>query len=175
MAFALPTAVADGCADPQAPPQGCCAWTAAEARPGPPGDTQRPCAGEEDTMTRAETEAYRQRLLALMKRLDRDESQLRDEALQATGGEASGGLSDIPLHPADLGTHQFEEDLTLSLLENEGQLVGEIAAALARIEQGTFGRCEKCHGQIAKGRLQAIPYARHCAACARELEGQART
>jgi RNA polymerase-binding transcription factor DksA len=124
-------------------------------------------------LTQAEVSAFRQRLLALAKRLDRDRAQLKGEALQTTGGEASGSLSDVPLHLADLGSHGFEEEVTLSLLANEEQLIEVINGALTRIEQGTFGRCEACQKGIAKERLQALPYTRHCARCARTIQPEA--
>ena len=38
------------------------------------------------------------------------------------------------------------------------------------IDHGTFGRCEECQGPIPKPRLQALPYTRHCVACARKLQ-----
>ena len=53
-----------------------------------------------------------------------------------------------------------------SLLENEEQILEEIASALERIEQGNFGRCEECQREIPKARLEAIPYARYCVDCA---------
>ncbi len=124
-------------------------------------------------MTQTETETVRRRLESLLRRLDRDRAQLKDEALQGTGGEASGSLSDVPLHLADLGTHDFEEEVTLSLLQNEEQLIEEINAALARLEQGTFGTCEGCRRPIARDRLQALPYARYCTSCAQRLEKSA--
>ena len=124
-------------------------------------------------MSEVEARAYRQRLLALLGRLDRDRSVLKDEALRAAGGEASGGLSDVPLHLADLGSHSFEEELTLGLVENEEKLIEEINAALARIDQGVYGRCEACRQDIAKERLQAVPYARHCVRCARRVQAKA--
>lgn len=123
-------------------------------------------------MTQSESETYRRRLQALLHRLDRDRAQLKDEALQGVGGEASGGLSDVPLHLADLGTHDYEEEITLRLLKNEEQLIEEINAAVARLDQGTFGICEVCQQQIAKERLQALPYARSCAPCAHKRSGQ---
>ena len=46
----------------------------------------------------------------------------------------------------------------------------EITDALERINQGTFGKCEECGGTIPKGRLQALPYTRHCVACARKIQ-----
>jgi RNA polymerase-binding protein DksA len=124
-------------------------------------------------MSDAEAGASRNRLLALLTRLDRDRSALKDEALQAAGGEASGGLSDVPLHLADLGSHSFEEELTLSLVENEERLIEEINAALERIDQGVYGCCEACRQDIAKARLRAVPYARHCVRCARVAQGKA--
>jgi RNA polymerase-binding transcription factor DksA len=124
-------------------------------------------------MTTAEIDAYRQRLLALRKRLDRDESQLREEALRGVGGEASGSLSDVPHHLADLSSRQFEEDVTLSLLENEEQIVREIDGAWARIDTGTFGRCEECREEISRERLRALPYARYCVRCAHRLRARA--
>ena len=121
-------------------------------------------------MNRAVVETFRQELLSLRNRLKRDVSHLANEALRKAGGEASGNLSNMPIHMADLGTDNFEQEFTLSLLQNEEQALGEITAALERIEQGTFGRCEECTKDIPKARLQALPYARFCVECARKQE-----
>ena len=51
-------------------------------------------------------------------------------------------LSDVPLHPADLGTDNSQEELNLALLENEQKLLVDINNAPARIKAGTYGRCE---------------------------------
>jgi RNA polymerase-binding transcription factor DksA len=121
-------------------------------------------------MTKAERETYRETLLALRSRLKGDVSHLADEALRARGGEASGSLSNAPLHMADLGTDNFEQEFTLNLLHNQEQAVTEIDEAMERIMQGSFGLCEECQEPIPKARLQALPYARHCVACARKLQ-----
>src|SRR5436309_1384339 len=78
-------------------------------------------------------------------------------------------LSNTPFHPADLGTDNYEQEVTLSLLENDEQVLEETAAALERIERGTFGVCENCNKEIGRERLQAVPYARYCINCARKL------
>jgi RNA polymerase-binding transcription factor DksA len=105
--------------------------------------------------------------LALRGRLAGDVFSLADEARNSEN-EASGNLSHVPIHMADLGT--YERELTLGLLENEEQTLEEIAAALRRIEQGTFGHCEGCWTAIPKDRLHALPYVRYCVECARELQ-----
>jgi len=116
-------------------------------------------------MTKAKLKAYRGTLVALHERLQKDASQLQDEALKSDR-EAGGNLSHTPIHMADLGTDSFDQQFTLSLLENEEQILEEIASALERIEQGNFGRCEECQREIPKARLEAIPYARYCVDCA---------
>jgi DnaK suppressor protein len=121
-------------------------------------------------MTKPELKSFRDTLTTLQARLTGDVSHLASEALRSAGGEAGGSLSNAPLHPADLGTDNFEQEFTLSLLQNQEQVLKEITEALARIRNGTFGRCEECQGVIPKARLQAVPYTRHCVACARKLE-----
>ena len=124
-------------------------------------------------MTQAELEGFRQQLLDLRSRLRGDVSHLTSEALRKTGGEASGSLSNTPIHMADLGTDNFDQEFTLGLIQNEEQALDEIGGALDRLAQGTFGRCEECHKEIPKQRLQAIPYTRHCVECARKLQQSA--
>lgn len=124
-------------------------------------------------MTEAEINHYRRHLLAMRRRLGADVSELADEALRPVGGEASGNLSDVPIHPADLASENNEEEITLDLMENEGRILAEIDDALKRIEQGTFGRCENCHREIPRERLDAVPYARYCIRCARKLQAEA--
>ncbi len=57
---------------------------------------------------------------------------------------------------ADLGTDNFEQEFTLSLLQNQEQALGEITEALERIRRGTFGCCEECQEAISKARLQRL-------------------
>src|SRR5919108_2804952 len=95
-------------------------------------------------MTKPELENFRKLLEGLRRRLTGDVSHLADEALRARGGEASGSLSNAPLHMADLGTDNFEQEFAFTLLQNQEQALDEIRDALERIHLGTFGRCEEC-------------------------------
>src|SRR5690242_3288650 len=112
--------------------------------------------------TREEVEAYRRCLLALAKRHRGGASGLRFDSSHGLGGESGGGLSNVPMHLADLGNASYEEDMNLTLLEAQEQLLQECDDALSRIAGGGFGLCEECHRPIAEGRLRACPYARHC-------------
>lgn len=118
-------------------------------------------------------EHYRQMLLSLRARCNGDVNQLADEALKKNSQDATGNLSSMPIHMADIGTDAFDHEFTLSLLENEEEVLGEIEAALVRIQAGAFGKCEECQGKIPAERLKAIPYTRYCVACARKLEKRA--
>ena len=121
-------------------------------------------------MSKTDLESFRQSLLNLRARLSGNLSHLAEEALRTTGGESSGSLSNTPIHMADLGTDNFEQEFTLSLIQNEEQVLDEIAEALKRIDQGSYGKCEECGSAIPKARLQALPYTRHCVNCARKVQ-----
>jgi RNA polymerase-binding transcription factor DksA len=123
-------------------------------------------------MSKSELEEYRRDLQALYHRLTGDVSHLTDEALHPGSNDVGGNLSHVPLHMADLGTDNYERENTLHLLANEEQMLGEIKAALERIDQGTFGLCEECKGPIhPKARLKELPYTRYCVACAKKRGG----
>jgi RNA polymerase-binding transcription factor DksA len=44
--------------------------------------------------------------------------------------------------------------------------VRRTAQALARLDQGTYGRCTGCGAAIASARLEAVPFIEHCTSCA---------
>ena len=122
------------------------------------------------TLKPVELESYREALLNLRARLRGDLDQMTDEALRRGQPESSGNLSNVPLHVADVGTENYDQEFTLSLIENEQLTLDQIHEALSRIDEGTYGRCEECAHPIAKPRLQVLPYTKHCIECARKLE-----
>ena len=71
---------------------------------------------------------------------------------------------------AELGSDNFDQELTLSLLGSEKDALDQIADALGRIEDGSYGLCETCGKKIAEPRLEAIPYAAQCVRCASKVE-----
>lgn len=124
-------------------------------------------------LKRAELDSFREMLAGLRARLRGDLSQMTDEALRSGQGENSGNLSNVPLHLADAGTDNFDQEFDLSMIENEQETLHQIDEALGRIDAGTFGRCQECGGMVARPRLQALPYTRVCIDCARAMEGRA--
>ena len=121
-------------------------------------------------MKKADMKVYKERLLALRARLRGDVSAMADSALRKTRLEASGDLSSMPIHMAELGSDNFEQEFTLSLMETEEGTLEAIETALERIEDSVFGKCTECNGVISKTRLNAIPYTPLCIKCAEALE-----
>lgn len=111
---------------------------------------------------------YRRQLEDLSSRLRGNVDQMTDEALRLN--QADTNLSSVPLHMADLGTENYDQEFTLGLIENEQETLKLIDAALGRIRDGSYGVCAECEHPIARARLQALPYTRYCIECARKLE-----
>src|SRR5215212_9434888 len=120
-------------------------------------------------MKREEVDRYREQLRALSARVQRTTAGLEEQVRTPTGGEAAGGLSNAPMHLADVGSEAYTQELGATLLENETYVRDEVHAALGRIDAGTYGRCEHCGKDIIAARLDALPYARYCTPCAEKF------
>ncbi len=121
-------------------------------------------------MHKFEMSGYRERLFALRTRLRGNVTQMADHALN----KEPDGVALMPSDMADVGTDNFDQELTLSLLGSEREALDQVQAALERIADGTYGQCTECGRSIPKARLEAIPYAALCVKCAsRQEQGQA--
>jgi RNA polymerase-binding transcription factor DksA len=120
-------------------------------------------------MERERLDQYRKQLREMADRVGRTAAALEEQARTPTGGEAAGGLSNAPFHLADVGSEAYNQELGATLLENETYVRDEVLAALTRIDEGRYGRCENCGREIIPERLEALPYARHCTACSAQL------
>lgn len=58
-----------------------------------------------------------------------------------------------------------QRDLAVQRLDHDAQLLREIRAALARLKDGSFGRCLDCDHTISERRLTAVPWAPRCLDC----------
>ena len=86
------------------------------------------------------------------------------ERSSASEQEEAGDLTVVPLHPADLGTDTFDQELDESNATRISRELGEIDAALERLYKTPekFGLCEDTEGEIPFERLDIIPWARTC-------------
>ncbi len=70
---------------------------------------------------------------------------------------------------ADTGTKTFEREQELSLANGILERIGQVEHALARLDAGTYGQCERCGKAIPKARLEAFPSVTLCVTC-KQLE-----
>jgi DnaK suppressor protein len=117
-----------------------------------------------------ELELFKKALLRKREMLTGNMDAMESQALKKSRQDASGDLSNMPIHMADIGSDNFEQEFTLGLIENEEGMLEAIDGALERIDEGTFGKCETCEKPIPKDRLKAIPHANLCIECQRQQE-----
>jgi RNA polymerase-binding transcription factor DksA len=115
-------------------------------------------------MTPKELEGFQSVLIERKRELTDRVRRLREESASASPDE-EGEISSVPTHPADLGTDAFEQERDLGLAERAATLVRLIDEALARMESGDYGRCERCRRPIAMERLTVLPWTPFCTAC----------
>jgi RNA polymerase-binding transcription factor DksA len=124
----------------------------------------------ERTMNRAQQDKFRKMLTETADRVSKTAAGLVETVRTPTGGESAGGISNAPLHLGDIGSEAYNQELGVTLLENETYIRDEALAALDRLKKGAFGRCESCGGDIPQERLEAIAYTRYCAPCANKIQ-----
>ena len=73
-------------------------------------------------------------------------------------------------HLADAATAMHDRELDYGIADAEQELLEAIDAALARIEEGTYGTCTVCGRPIGEERLEALPWASLCIDDARAQE-----
>lgn len=123
-------------------------------------------------MIKNELETFRQQLLDLGQRLEGDVGSLAGKVSRKTFGDADDCPSSQTVEEsAELGSDNYDDEVTIGLLEKEGPRLGEINAALERIDNGTYSRCAECGREISIERLEAIPFTRQCIECGRRAEG----
>ncbi len=115
-------------------------------------------------------EHFKQMLLQKRREIISNVNEMEGETLKQSRLDASGDLSSMPIHMADIGTDNYEQEFALGLMDSERKLLREIDDALQRIEDKTYGICEGTGKAIPKARLEAQPWARYCVEYARMLE-----
>ena len=104
----------------------------------------------------------------LTEQLRSHDDQVRDKQQEALEMNADDGVKDS----VDMSLQDVNQEIALRLGERQSQMVAEIDEALRRIDEGTYGTCERCGKPIPEQRLEALPTARFDAACQSELEAR---
>lgn len=113
------------------------------------------------------------RLATFRKRLLEKQRQLVEEVGKSAiygKGQEDDSIKDL----GDQATTAYTREFLFELGNGDRRLLKEVTLALQRIEEGSFGLCERCNEPIAEKRLDALPFARHCINCQRVVEEEER-
>lgn len=124
----------------------------------------------EARLTKKEIGEMRVRLTEERVGLHEQLTTIEDQSFASTQSDMSGdvGLDD---ESADAGTATFEREKDLSIENNVRDLIQKIDRALKRIDEGTYGVCDRCGKPIEKARVRALPYVD---LCIKDAQAQAR-
>jgi DnaK suppressor protein len=109
------------------------------------------------------------------KRLEFFRSRL-NEQMKELIGEAAKTVNDMTVtegefpDPTDRASWESDRNFLLRIRERERKLITKIGEALARIEEGAFGICERCGEEISEKRLEVRPVTTLCIKCKEEQE-----
>ncbi len=71
---------------------------------------------------------------------------------------------------ADMAVESYTKEFIFGKSSGDRAILQEIAAALSRIEDKSYGNCVNCENPIQPKRLEAVPWAKHCIQCQDLLE-----
>jgi DnaK suppressor protein len=109
--------------------------------------------------------ALKQRLLDERERLSREIEELDSDLSKSL--EDSSEESPYDQHMAETAGVTLDREIDLTLEENARAALIQIDRALEKLENGTYGRCDKCGKPIGEGRLEVAPVATLCVECKR--------
>ena len=93
-----------------------------------------------------------------------------DSAFSGDQREATGELSTVGQHPADVADFTYQRELQQTTQELLDRQTAQVEDALRARANGTYGTCQECGRQIPAERLAARPEATMCVDCQRRLE-----
>ena len=102
--------------------------------------------------------------------LEQTESSLKENLWRRDGIDVQRSAD-----PADEAQLALEQELNGRALDRDCLLLAAVRAALRRIEQGEYGVCQGCDGEISDKRLAAAPWAPYCIRCQEGKERKERT
>ncbi|QZN84455.1 TraR/DksA family transcriptional regulator [Cellulomonas sp. C5510] len=128
--------------------------------------TRFPVRAGEDAWTEQEVQEIATELVGEVDRLTAELAAADEELSNLLRNSGDGAGDD----QADSGSSALEREHELTLVNNTRDMLEQTTRALARIDAGTFGRCDSCGEAIGKARVQAFPRATLCVACKQREE-----
>jgi DnaK suppressor protein len=74
----------------------------------------------------------------------------------------------------DQANTAYTREFFFELGNGDRRLLRDVVSALQKIDDGSFGTCERCSEDISEKRLEALPFARYCIDCQRVVEQEER-
>ena len=118
-------------------------------------------------MRKREREKFQKMLLEIRKNIMRE---IQQDVKEGREGEAGDGRDTY-----DIASDERDREINLLLGDRERKKLQLVDDALLRVEKGDYGLCDECEGEIAPGRLEAMPFSRLCVTCQSEYEQTQRT
>jgi len=108
-------------------------------------------------------EGYRTQLLARREALAED---LRQATVQLLNDES------VYTDSVDQAAAETDKNLTLHMKNRDRDVLWQIDEAIRRLDDGSYGQCERCEEPISEGRIDAFPFTTLCIDCKAELESE---
>ena len=120
-------------------------------------------------MKKAEEKKIRKLLAERRANLEGEITRLEEEVreLGVDQGTERGGLGN---HMADDGSNVSEQERILTMSNDMHDMLNEVARAEERMDDGTYGVCERCGQEINPERLEAFPWVAYCIECQTIIE-----
>ena len=118
-----------------------------------------------------DTDKLKQELLEEKERLEEHIKRLDDRTSGRDPLNRDVAARDFDELGGDAALDTAERGQVAAIEENFRDILAAVNIALEKIEDGTYGTCDRCGKDIPKSRLEFLPYATQCAKCRKELSG----
>ena len=120
-------------------------------------------------MNKRKQEMLRKRLEARQAEIETDMSYMAAEmrSIGVDQDEENGSLGN---HIADDGSNVAEAERIVTVSEDMQLILTQVNTALERMNEGTYGTCQRCGTPIGEERLEAFPYVAYCIECQSLIE-----
>jgi DnaK suppressor protein len=121
-------------------------------------------------MKKKDLEYFRKLIHEEQTKVLRDMGYIKETLLDDTIRDASGDHSAYAFHMADQGSDTYDREKTFLLAARENKYLSELADAMHRVDEGTYGICMICNKDIEKERLEVVLVAKYHVECKKKLE-----